>query len=53
MFAGLDHEEIDGHFTHALTIVQADVHVRDLTENSSVGCRNYRFLPLLDFLLRK
>jgi hypothetical protein len=41
MFARLDHEVIDGHSTYALTIRQADVHVRDLTEKASMGMRNY------------
>jgi hypothetical protein len=46
-------KEIDRHFTYALTIVQANVHVRDLIEKVSMGPRNYRFLPLLVCLLRK
>jgi hypothetical protein len=37
MFARLDHEVIDGHPTCALTIRQADVHVRDLIEKDSMG----------------
>jgi hypothetical protein len=47
MFARLDRKEIDRHFTYALTIVQANVHVRDLIEKASTGARNYRFLPLV------
>jgi hypothetical protein len=47
MFARLDRKEIDRHFTYALTIVQANVHVRDLIENASMGVRNCRFLPAL------
>jgi hypothetical protein len=34
MFARLDRKEIDRHFTYALTIVQANVHVRDLIEKA-------------------
>ena len=53
MFARLGQEEIDRHFTYALTIVQANVHVRDLIEKASMGMRNCPFLPLRVFLLRK
>ena len=34
MFARLDRKEIDPHFTYALTIVQANVYVRDLIEKA-------------------
>ncbi len=34
MFARLDRKEIDRHFTYALSIVQANVHVRDLIEKA-------------------
>ena len=34
MFARLDRKEIDRHFTYVLSIVQANVHVRDLIEKA-------------------
>jgi hypothetical protein len=53
MLARLEHEEILGHSTYALTIRQADVHVRDFTEKAPMGTPNYCFFPLRDCLMRK